>query len=59
MQEARYSNTPRLTVINRIMVDEDGYALTKFQHEHPGGQKSEFARPSLFGHIHAFAPEMP
>lgn len=24
-----------------IIVDEDVYDLTKFQHEHPGGKKSE------------------
>ena len=54
MQEARYSKSLQLNIVNRIMVDEDVYDLTKFQHEHPGGQKSESARPSLLGHIRAF-----
>lgn len=56
MQEARYSKIAKLNIIDRIMVDEDVYDLTKFQHEHPGGQKSESARPSLLGHIRAFTP---
>ena len=30
-----------LTSITRILVDDDVYDLTKFQEEHPGGQKSE------------------
>ena len=29
-----------------IIVDEDVYDLTKFQDEHPGGQKSEFRSPA-------------
>ena len=56
MQEARYSKSPQFNILDRIMVDDDVYDLTKFQHEHPGGQKSESARPSLLGHIRAFAP---
>ena len=58
MQEARCSKSPHLNILNRIMVDEDVYDLTKFQHEHPGGQKSEWARPSLFGHIRALIPKI-
>ena len=57
MQEARYSKSPQLNILDRIMVDDDVYDLTKFQHEHPGGQKSESARPSLLGYIRAFTPK--
>ena len=28
-------------VSNRVIVDDDAYDLTKFQEEHPGGQKSK------------------
>ena len=28
-------------VLNRVIVDDDAYDLTKFQEEHPGGQKSK------------------
>ena len=34
------SQDPRLTLATRVMVDDDVYDLTKFQEEHPGGQKS-------------------
>lgn len=38
------------------MVDEDVYDLTKFQHEHPGGQKSKFIGGV---HVRASANSLP